>query len=163
MMRLREIIKNIKNWQVDLSDSLVQLFSTRLFTFLGLDINFDASNSLSVGRDLINWFDHYSWKTNRAHFTPHMSAHSVLWNLYVSISVYPGNILSDTWLFLWVTACLHSLFAYCSWYIFTSLSLHHFINVLVASIIWFTPSFTEAFFISYTCISSFSENNLEML
>lgn len=72
MMRLREIIKNIKNWQVDLSDSLVQLFSTHLFTFLGLDINFDASSSLSVGRDLINWFDHYSWKTNRAQFTPHV-------------------------------------------------------------------------------------------
>lgn len=91
MMRLREIIKNIKNWQVDLSDSLVQLFSTRLCTFLGLDIDFDASTSLSVGRDLINWFDDYSWKTNRAHLPPHMPA-----SFSLTESVYPGNTLSET-------------------------------------------------------------------
>lgn len=72
--RLREIIKNIKNWQFDLSDSLIQLFSTRPCTSQDLDINSYASSSLSVGGDLINWFDDYSWKTNRAHLTPHMSA-----------------------------------------------------------------------------------------
>lgn len=52
--RLSQIIKNIKNWQFDLSDSLIQLFSTCPCTSQDLDINFDASSSLSVGGDLIN-------------------------------------------------------------------------------------------------------------
>lgn len=158
--RLREIIKNIKNWQFDLSDSLIQLFSTRPCTSQDLDINFDASSSLSVGGDLINWFDDYSWKTNRAHLPPHMSAsfsHSE--SVCLNFCLFRRRLQWDTWLLLWVTACLHGLFVYCSWYIFAQ--LQRFICGLVVSLRWFTPSLMEVFFMSYTYISSCGQNHFE--
>lgn len=158
--RLREIIKNIKNWQFDLSDSLIQLFSTRLCTSQDLDINFDANRSLSVEGDLINWFDDYSWKTNRPHLTPHMFASffSLVESVCLNFCLFRRRLQWDTWLLLWVTACLHGLFVYCSWYIFVQ--LQHFIYVLVGSLKWFTP-LMEVFFMSYSCISSCRQNHFE--
>lgn len=157
---LREIIKNIKNWQFDPSDSLIQLFSTRPCTSQDLDINFDASSSLSVGGDLINWFDDYSWRTNRAHLTPHMSASfSPVESVCLNFCLFSRRLQWDTWLLLWVTACLHGLFVYCSWYIFSQLQC--FIYVLLVSLKWFTPSLMEVFLMSYTCISSCCQKHFE--
>lgn len=98
----------------DLSNSLIWLFSTPLCTFQGLDLDLlcVASSSLSRGSDLINLF------VGGLICLP--TCVCIVQPCWVRVLKFP--IIQETSSVQPMTACLHSLFAHCSWYVSPSLS-----------------------------------------